>query len=120
TTVAENKSAASVPVPSAGVHSRAWDSAAQPVRTTCPTAPPAPFLPKTSLAASSSCTARIPSSSPVSSACSQISSGLTLSILAVEREHLISVSLGTEYSNYLDCLQACIVGALRGTYSRQP
>ena len=34
---------------------------------------PAPFLPKTSLAASSSCTARIPSWSPVSSACSQIS-----------------------------------------------
>src|SRR5690348_9288933 len=46
----------------------AWDSAARSAHTVSPTAPPAPSLPRTLPAASSSCTARIPSSSPVSSA----------------------------------------------------
>src|SRR4029077_14905328 len=66
---AENKSAASFPVLSAVARCPAWDSAARSAHTISPTAPPAPSLPRTLPAESSSCTARIPSSSPVSSAC---------------------------------------------------
>jgi hypothetical protein len=44
-------------------------------------------------AASSSCTARMRSSSPVSSVGLEISSGATLSIFFVEKEHLFRVSL---------------------------
>src|SRR4029453_15078387 len=60
---------ASFPVLSAVARCPAWGSAARSAHTVSPTAPPAPSLPRTLPAEFSSCTARIPSSSPVSSAC---------------------------------------------------
>src|SRR5208283_725924 len=77
-----------------GLHYPPWDNAARSGRTTHATVPPAPSLPETLLAASSWCSAQSRSSSPVSSAWCGSSSGATLSLLAVERENLIRVSLG--------------------------
>src|ERR1019366_3931827 len=64
----KNKSAASAPPPPAAAPCPPWDTPARLARTTSPTAPPAPSPPETMPAASSCCTARSRSSSPVSSA----------------------------------------------------
>src|SRR5262249_39269502 len=63
--------------------------------TTHATAPPAPFLPEISLAASSCCTVQNQSSSPESFVVYSTSSGATYPLLLVERENLIRVSLGS-------------------------
>src|ERR1039458_4861799 len=92
----QNKSAACAPLPPVDALAPPSDTPAQSARITPPTAPPAPSLPETQPAVSSSCTVQTRSALPVS-AVSFASPPMLSSIYPQHRwkmESLIRVSLG--------------------------
>src|SRR5208282_5843737 len=96
-TAAQNKSAACAPLPPVDALAPPSDIPARSAHTTPPTAPPAPSLPETQLAVSSSCTVQTRSAPPVSAVSSLASPPMLSSIYPQHRwkmESLIRVALG--------------------------